>query len=70
MITVYVPLVGAVTVTFDAPVPVELFPRSTPVGDTGRIQGVKCADNRGYRAHAQRDVAALRGRERPPVNTY
>src|SRR5258705_507763 len=33
-ITVYVPLVGAFTAMFDAPVPVELFPRSTPVGDT------------------------------------
>src|SRR2546425_12476166 len=35
-ITVYVPLVGAFTATFDAPVPVALFLRSTPVGDTSR----------------------------------
>src|SRR5438094_5207277 len=43
-ITVYVPLVGAVAATSDAPVPVALLPRSTPVGDTSRIQGAKCAD--------------------------
>src|SRR5436309_8170722 len=66
-ITVYVPLVGAFTATFPAPCPVALFPRSTPVGDTSRIRGAKCADKRGYRAHAQRDVVALRGRERPGV---
>ena len=42
-ITVYVPLVGAVAATSDAPVPVALLPRSTPVGDTSRIQGAKCA---------------------------
>src|SRR2546430_2014303 len=42
-ITVYVPLVGAVAAMSDAPVPVALFPRSTPVGDTSRIQGAKCA---------------------------
>jgi hypothetical protein len=41
MITVYVPLTGAVTATFDAAVCVALFPRSAPVGDTNRIQGAK-----------------------------
>src|SRR5438067_2151433 len=43
-ITVYVPLVGAVAATSDAPVPVALLPGSTPVGDTSRIQGATCAD--------------------------
>src|SRR5438309_1528872 len=39
----YVPLVGALAAMFDAPVPVALFPRSAPVGETSRIQGAKCA---------------------------
>src|SRR5207249_1348041 len=43
-ITGYVQLVGAVAATSDAPGPVALLPRSTPVGDTSRIQGAKCAD--------------------------
>src|SRR5437773_2164004 len=44
-ITVYVPVVGAFVATCTAEAPAELVASSTPVGDTGRIQGLNPADS-------------------------